>query len=358
MTTADASVPGDIPANPPASPSSSGAPAAEAAAPARVPAPKPGPKPGPPRVPAPAKPPVSAQYQVIAGELLVVGKQPDGDSVRFRAERPELFKGLAHGERIRPGTDGSVQLRLDGIDAPELHYAGQRQPFGDRSRDAFLKLLGFGEVKLAANEMTVTSAEPPSVPGVILARMAEVHGRPVAFLFTGDAAKALHGRDGGTVTADAALLAGSANFRMLASGDAYPLQYTSTAPELRKAIVAAASKARAAHLGVYAMDSSSRFSVVDQNAVGPGGDLVFPKFFRRVTDWLRESESVVANESATGLAGPAPLTLPAWLRANPGHDDRVQVGGGRPQPLHTLLHQTGSVVTTSADLFSLVFVEQ
>jgi endonuclease YncB( thermonuclease family) len=312
-----------------------------------------------PAIPAPAAPPqpAPAAYLVVSGQLLVLGKQPDGDSVRFRAHDPEILRQLAHGDRVDIKADGSVQLRLDGIDAPELHYAGQQQPFGDRSRDAFLRQLGFVSVSLAANHMTVTAAEPAAVPAVIVARMVEAHGRPVVFLFTGDAA-ALAGRHGSRIEVDADLLAQSANLAMLASGDAYPLLYSSTRPELRAAIAATASRARAAHLGVYASDATARFLVVDHTSVGPGGDLVFPKIFRRVTEWLREAEAAVANEVATGLAGP-PATFPAWLRANPGRNDRVVVAGNRrSQALHTLVQQAGHTVTMSADPLTLVFVEK
>ncbi|MCF2525937.1 thermonuclease family protein [Yinghuangia soli] len=314
-----------------------------------------------PAIPAPTGPPqpTPAAYLVVSGDLLVLGKQPDGDSVRFRAHDPEILRQLAHGDRVDIKADGSVQLRLDGIDAPELHYAGQQQPFGDRSRDALLRQLGFASVSLAANHMTVTAAEPAVLPAVIAARMVEVHGRPVAFLFTGDAAAALAERGGSRIEVDADLLGQSANLGMLASGDAYPLLYTSTGPELRAAIAATASRARAAHLGVYASDATARFRVVDHTSVGPGGDLVFPKIFRRVTEWLRETEAAIANETATGLGGPPPATFPAWLRANPGRNDRVVVAGNRrSQALHTLLQQGGHTVTMSADPLTLVFVEK
>lgn len=303
----------------------------------------------------------------MAGQLLVLGKQPDGDSVRFRPQDADVLRKLAHGERVEPSADGSVQLRLDGIDAPELHYAGQSQPLGDLSRDAFLRLLGFRDVALAANHMTVTAAAPATVPAVIIARMAEVHGRPVAFLFTGATADALRDRHGDRVEVDEGLLSASANLRLLATGDVYPLQYTSTSPELRTAINAVALRARAARLGVHAADATPRFSVVDHKSVGQGGDLVLPKLFRRVTEWLRETRAGVAvgaaGDDVPGAAPPtAPataLTFPAWLRANPGRNDRVHVAGSsRTQALHTLLQQTGTTVVMTADPLGLVFVER
>lgn len=316
--------------------------------------------PGP--VPAPAPPPPAAapsNYLVASGHLLVLGKQPDGDSVRFRPQDPDVLRQLAHGERVEPSADGSVQLRLDGIDAPELHYAGHRQPFGDLSRDAFLRLLGFREVTHAANHMTVTAAAPSTLPAVIVARMAEVHGRPVAFLFTGATADALRARHGTHLEVDEGLLAASANLRLLATGDVYPLLYTSTSPVLRTAIADVAVRARAARLGVHAADATSRFSVVDHKSVGQGGDLVLPKLFRRVTEWLRETRAAAASEAAADAPVMPPQTFPAWLRANPGRNDRVHVAGNpRTQALHTLVQQSGTTVTMTADPLGLVFVER
>ena len=67
----------------------------------------------------------------LRGELVVVGKSPDGDSIRFIPRSPALLRSLAGGGRVDPSADGSVQLRLDGIDAPELHYNGLAQPLAE-----------------------------------------------------------------------------------------------------------------------------------------------------------------------------------------------------------------------------------
>ena len=54
----------------------------------------------------------------LRGELVVVGKQPDGDSIRFVPDSPALLRRLRRADRVRVSSDGSVQLRLDGIDRP------------------------------------------------------------------------------------------------------------------------------------------------------------------------------------------------------------------------------------------------
>ena len=40
--------------------------------------------------------------KIIRGTLVPVGRQPDGDSIRFRADRPVLFADIYRGHRIKP----------------------------------------------------------------------------------------------------------------------------------------------------------------------------------------------------------------------------------------------------------------
>lgn len=288
-------------------------------------------------------PGVYAGYLAVAGELVLIGKQPDGDSVRFRPAEPALLAGLDHAERLHPSADGTVQLRFDGVDAPELHYGAQEQPLGAESRDALLAHLGFTDIAYQADGSTVTAATPATLPAVVLSRLVELNGRPVAFVFTaGTGAPAT----GERMALSEGLLAASANSWLLATGAAYPLAYTSTDAVIRDALRSTAAGARAAALGVWAADTSAGFPVTDQQALGPGGALVHPKLFRRATDYLRDR--------GTGVD----LTLPEWLAARPEQDDAVLVAGADPVPLHTLLIQQGDTVTLLPDLLDLVFLER
>jgi len=282
-----------------------------------------------------------AGYLVIAGELVVVGKEPDGDSVRFRPDRGELFAQLEHGDRVRLSGDGTVQLRFDGVDAPELHYQGRAQPLGDTSRGALLAHLGFTELAYAGT--AVTDARPLTLPAVVLSRLVEVNGRPVALVLTGEPAVGLKPQAGVRVELTPDLLASTQNLWLLTSGQAYPLAYTSTAAPVTVQLRNAAEQARSAGLGVWAVDATARFPVTDQAALGPSGALVLPKLFRRATDYLR---------------APGGLTLPQWLAARPDEDDLVLVAGQGPVALHTLLEQRGREVTLLADPLDLVFVER
>lgn len=124
-------------------------------------------------------------YLAIHGRLVVIGKEPDGDAVRFVADRPDPYAQLKHAHRIRPAADGSVRLRLEGVDAPELHYGPAAQPLAREARDQLLAWIGFTELEYAPPTATmVTAASPDAVPAVVLTQAAELHGRPVAYLVT------------------------------------------------------------------------------------------------------------------------------------------------------------------------------
>ena len=74
------------------------------------------------------------RFRVIRGTFLIKGFQPDGDSVRFEALDPKRFVGLYRDFKDQ-GKIGSRQVRMEGIDAPETHYAAHAQPKGDMARD-------------------------------------------------------------------------------------------------------------------------------------------------------------------------------------------------------------------------------
>jgi endonuclease YncB( thermonuclease family) len=294
----------------------------------------------------PSRAPGPTDYLVLTGSAVLVGKQPDGDSVRFAADDPDLFGRLDHGDRVRLSADGTVQLRFDGIDAPELHYSGTAQPQGAAARDALLAHLGFSDVTYRSGSTTVTAAEPATLPIVVLSRLVEVNGRPVSVVFAGTPAERLAGAGGTWVELDTDLLDASVNAWEVTTGVAYPLLYTSTAPDLRAAFTAMASTAAEQRLGVWAADSSARFSVADPEDVGPDGALILPKLFRRTVDYLRDRSD-------------PRLTLPQWLAARPDtEDDDVVVADAPAVPLHTLLAQDGDTVTFSPGLLDLVFVER
>lgn len=276
----------------------------------------------------------------LAGALIVVGKSPDGDSIRFVPENPALLQGLAGSERIDPSADGSVQLRLDGIDTPETHYNGLAQPLGDIARDALLSWCGFSDVRWSGDQ--VVAAEPASIPAAVLSTMADVNGRPIVLLLVGDGLPA----DGASVPVDAALVERTANFALARSGAAYATVYATTAEPIRSALLAPARAAREAGRGVWAVDASGGFELRSQASIGPGGALILPKLFRRCTDYLRG-----------GMSGE---TLVEWLRRRQtgrnAQDDPVIVGGETVR-LSDLLRQDGRRISLTVSPLDMVFLD-
>jgi hypothetical protein len=130
---------------------------------------------------------MSSPYQLaIKGHLVIVGYEPDGDSVRFIADDPSHYSQLKRNNKIRLSKkDNSVQLRLEGIDAAELHYGNDAQPTGDTARDWLLGKLGFSHVTYKAGSTAVESARPAKVSAFIYSTASDVNGRPISYLQLG-----------------------------------------------------------------------------------------------------------------------------------------------------------------------------
>lgn len=293
---------------------------------------------------------MSSPYQLaIHGRLIVIGKEPDGDSVRFVPDDPGQLASLRRSYRIRPSSDSSVQLRFEAVDAPELHYGTAAQPLGALSRDRLLGWIGFTSLEYGAPESTrVTASTPASVPAAVLSVAADPYGRPIAYVLVGDQGWP---EDGVWTLVDEALLARTLNARLLAEGMAYPTFYTSTPQPHRRQLRGLAGQARTAGRGVWELDQTAEFQLIDQASIGPDGQLILPKLFRRATDYLKDV--------ARGFRG----NLADWLLANAAtpsrsENDTVVVGERIEVPLSTLLVQQNARIRFQADLFEIVFVEK
>lgn len=214
------------------------------------------------------------------------------------------------GHRVEFNAIGATQLRLEGVDALELHFtpAGgaethQPRPAADQARGFLTKSLGLDPVSyVAPDNVTV---KPPVIHdgarGYILSRSLEAHGRPVSFVFSGaPAAKA-----GTSLFLDSKLLTQSLNYRLLRAGQAYPLYYDTLFADLRATFSKAVRHARGSQgsvkpLGIWSTDVTSSKSGL---AVLGIADLeqhgyVFPKLFRRLAEWL-----ATGAPDAAGFAG-------------------------------------------------------
>ena len=200
--------------------------------------------------------------------------EPDGDSVRFRANQKELLLQL---EGRRPNismSNGTVQLRFEGIDAIEKAAI---KPLSTQSREIMLDLIGYDE----------TSQSTPE--GYILARMTDdTSGRPICFVFAGETEQS----DGEEIFLDQVLLRDSVNYQQMLRGYAYPLYYNTLFASLRNELNVALKKAQQEKLGYWKDDRT-----LEGVTVTDRGDLatippIWPKLWRRLQEYLRSADSL------------------------------------------------------------------
>jgi endonuclease YncB( thermonuclease family) len=271
-------------------------------------------------------------YLVIKGNFVVIDKQPDGDSVRFRPDNTSLLKKLKRGYRIDPSKDGTVQLRFEAIDAPELHYLGDKQPMGREARDFLLNELGFSNYIYNDND-TITDAVPGEIRGGILSQAAETNGRPVSYVFLESDLAVFN--DGERVGVDDALLAKSMNAKVLQAGMAYYTVYSSQPASHQVFMRSLAEEAKAANLGVWQVDKTSHFSLLTFNDITNN----------QLIGYLRDREK--------GFSG----DLKDWLLADADRDDAMLLGA-RQTTLSSLLEIEGTTVRVLFNPLEAVFIEK
>jgi endonuclease YncB( thermonuclease family) len=240
-------------------------------------------------------------FYVIKGSFRLCGQsksgaatgfQPDGDSMQFKPENKALLDKLEVIDKPpRLTSIGSTQLRFEGIDALELHFDGRHRqppPLPDEARDYLTALLGMNPVTYKADGVTV---QPPAAhdgtAGFILSRALDEHGRPVAFAFAGAPPDA----DGTKVTLKSSLLKKSLNYKLLASGNAYPLFYDTLFAALRVTFTDAATKARAQKSGLWADDKTTRGLKLKNDATLEQTGVIFPKLYRRLTSYFTSGQT-------------------------------------------------------------------
>lgn len=258
--------------------------------------------------------PSSGSFLLIRGAFVIIGKQPDGDSVRFIPDQPALLKKLKRSSRIRISSDGSIQLRFEGIDAPELHYENLEQPYSREPRDVLLARMGFSSIEFTPKGLQVRSSLPTQIRGAILSEAAEGNGRPISYVFLEpDAPKAA---DGSRLDPDPITLKRSLNTWLLETGNAYLTVYSSQPESHRMIFRNLVLRARTLKLGVWARDATNDFDLSTLESVTEQ-QLILPKLFRRAV--------VYFQARAQGFKG----SLVDWFTANPGRDDGVLVGSRR-----------------------------
>jgi len=287
----------------------------------------------------------------LRGRLVVIGKEPDGDSVRFVADTPELYRQLARSHRIKLAGDGSVQLRFEGVDAPELHYGTAAQPLGGLVRDRLLAEIGCTDVRFAERPpyRVDTCGPVGGVRAAILSTGAEANGRPVSYVVVGSDDELPV--DGAWTEMDPALLDRTLNAWLLREGLAYYTGYTSTPVVHRDQLRGLARAARDKPAEVWVRDATAEFTLDTQDSIGPDGQLVLPKLFRRCTDYLKAV--------GQGFMG----NLTDWMvQVSAGgsrhENDLVVIGDSIEIRLADLIQQRNLRISLQADPLDLTFVEK
>jgi endonuclease YncB( thermonuclease family) len=245
----------------------------------------------------------------------VVGFQPDGDSLRFRADHWSNWSdygSLKH-------SNHRVQLRFQGIDTPETHISGTHQPLdlAFPARDRLLVMLGITNLQTGPSGNTVTSANDQT-RGTILVS-GSTYGRPIAFVFAGDRFTGTN--SGAAFTPTRAQIRMSTNYRLVEEGHAYPLFYKELDGGIRDDFTDAAIDAYNARRGLWPYDWSESFAA-DNLAELEDNYLVFPKLFRRLVPYMRGGNSTrgFVNALRTG-----PTSKNDLLRLTPGSGSRIRL---------------------------------
>lgn len=284
-------------------------------------------------------------YKAIQGDIMLVGSEPDGDTVRFKPDNIDLFDDIYRGHLVRPSNrDGSIRLRLEAIDAPETHYGKYGQKLGVESRDVFLNLLGYTEVKYKKDE--VLSCIPPTIRATILTKLVIPDGRVASYMLVGSHVNDYS--DGTDVLVDTNVLDATINIELIKKATVYPLLYTSTPLVHRRFIRNLAKNVKQTNLGIWPEDESHDFELEEFSSITPpDGVLIYPKLFRRSIDFLRTRTSELDN-------------LPDWIREHHGgsENDLVLIDESFDVNLSELLAQVNDNVSLQVDILQMTFHEK
>ncbi len=285
-------------------------------------------------------------YRLIKGRVVVRHRhQPDGDSIHFVADNMNLFADLpGYSPAEQTGDLASYMLRFQAIDTPELHYGGSAQPHSLESRNALLTWLNVDPTQWDWVSAPRGFAWETEVQ--ILCDGFEGHGRPLAYVL-----RDFDAEDGSAIILDESILAATYNYHAVQNGFAYLGLYAGgvTTP-LRHQLIATYQQAKAANLGIWAIDQTGRFKVSTRDDLGiENGALVYPKIFRRCIDGLRWAggEFIAGND------------LDDFLQNVPAKNDAIRIqathGGNVRVKLADVLEQMNNKIKIEIDLNTVEF---
>jgi hypothetical protein len=215
---------------------------------------------------------------------------------------------------------------------------------GAESRNEFLRLLGYTEVKYKYDE--VLSCSPETIPATILTKLVIPDGRVASYMMVGSHANDY--ADGTDVLMDTNVLDITINIELIKKGTVYPLLYTSTPLVHRQHIRNLSISIQQANFGVWPDDESHDFELEDfSSIIPPDGVLVYPKLFRRAIDFIKTRTTELDN-------------LPDWIREYKGgsENDLVMIDESFDISLSDLLTQVNDNVSLQVGIHQMTFHEK
>ena len=276
-------------------------------------------------------------FFLIKGTFHVKGYSPDGDSIRFEADEQKNWEKLS-GKPVEVNARGHVQIRFEGVDTLETHYGGEHQPLPLAIGALEWLLSGLGITGVEWNEgRTEITAADDGTKGYILSRTTGEYRRPIAFVHTGDPPE----EDGSEVFLNVDRMRESLNYRSIEEGMAYPTYYEGLFSDLREALTGGVEKAREAGLGVWAEDrTNGGFEVKSLKSITEG-EVILPKLFRRLVEYLGGGGEVAGFEE--------------WLGAR--QEKILILSSGHFTHFDTVVEVEGSTVRMTERPENLVFQE-
>lgn len=259
------------------------------------------------------------------------GSYPDGDSIWFKPDEPELLQDLG-GRSADLNGGGFAQLRFEGIDALELHYPGSNHQHKDgtvAARDFLLKKTGFTNVTFKDKpepeiDSYVQFCVPIDISGYILSQTIDPYGRPVSFVFTGNISRP----DGDDVFLEVDKMEQSLNAKLMKKGHVYPAYYAPRGDvgglpwDLRNRLTSLSDNAWMRYWGVWEFDVSRENPQI-KNMDELMELAIWPKLYRRLALYFKDDNNGLAN-------------FEQWL-TDKNKDDRVFI---MSRGEHTHLHNT------------------
>ncbi|MBE2281971.1 MAG: hypothetical protein IAE77_00770 [Prosthecobacter sp.] len=254
-------------------------------------------------------------FLILKGHFIVRQNQmPDGDTLAFAAARDFDAGPVKTNVPVDDSGDTSVNIRLQSIDAPE-----KTQPLGASCRDALLTQFDFDPQALGlSNTDFKANGGPHLKEGWLATHGMDGNRRPLGYLFAKDPGfnhgEIVSAADVGTI------LDRSANYEQAAKGWSYPAFYENTDESHAAQFQAVSERARDEQLGVWEHDATTTGFIPTKAETDKDGSLVYPKFYRRIMDWPRQTADAGAfiqwlrqqNDGRKLVAGAQASPVPLW----------------------------------------------